>query len=252
MATLHPSVQLYTLRDQVQSDFPAVLSAVKEIGYRGAELAGYGSLGSAEAVKNAFDAAGLVVSGAHVSIDAFEKDAAAALRDQKTLGNTEVIVPWLDESRRKTAADWRKFAGQMTEIGNRVAGEGMRLSYHNHSFEFETFDGQTGMQIFLDHADPTVVGIELDVFWVKHGGLDPASYIKSLGSRLRLVHLKDMTADRKFAPVGTGTLNFNEIVQAAATAGVRWGVVEQDDCYGGNPIDSVRTSYNNLKQLGLF
>ena len=34
------SIQLYTLRDQVQGDFPAVLRQVAEIGYQAVEFAG--------------------------------------------------------------------------------------------------------------------------------------------------------------------------------------------------------------------
>jgi sugar phosphate isomerase/epimerase len=61
-----------------------------------------------------------------------------------------------------------------------------------------------------------------------------------------------MTAgpDRKFAPVGAGTLDFKSILAAARKNGVRWGVVEQDDCYATPPIEAVRTSYENLRKLG--
>ena len=42
------SVQLYTLRDQVAVDFPAVLARLGAKGYAGVELAGFGSLTPAE------------------------------------------------------------------------------------------------------------------------------------------------------------------------------------------------------------
>lgn len=251
MAKLNISVQLYTLRDQVAQDLSSVLNHVKAIGFAGAEIAGYGNLRTAEAVKAAFDSSGLKVSGSHVSIEAFEKDVKQVLADQKALGNKNVIIPYLAENRRTSAADWRTFAGQCNEFGKIVADQGMQLFYHNHAFEFEKFDGQLAMDIFLEHADPKLVKFELDVYWIKHAGLEPAAYIKQYGDRIKLIHLKDMAAGegKKFAPVGTGILDFVAISDAAAAAGVEWGVVEQDDCYGENPLHLIEVSYNELRRF---
>lgn len=253
MAKLPISVQLFTVRDATKDDLPGVLKALAKIGYAGAELAGYGNLKSAAEVRKAFDEAGLKVSGAHVGIDQLEKDLAGVIADHKTLGNKNVIIPWLGEERRKDAAGWRAFAGTCTEIGKKLADAGLTLSYHNHDFEFKTFDGTYGLDIFWQHSDPKYVKAELDIYWVVKGGVDPVAYINQLGSRVKLIHLKDMTADaeKKFAPVGTGAIDFVAVTDAAAKAGVEWGAVEQDNCYGANPLDNVRISFENLKKLGI-
>ena len=253
MAKLNISVQLYTVRDAVAQDFPSVLKHAKAIGYKGAELAGYGSLKTAEATKKAFDDAGLVVSGAHVSIESVEQDPKKVLEEQKVLGNKNVIVPYLAKERRTSSADWRKLAETLNGFGKTAAAEGMRVLYHNHDFEFEKFDGKYAMDIFLEHADPKYVNLELDGFWVAFAGLDPAEYIRKNASRIKLVHLKDMApgGEKKFAPVGTGTLDFKAISDAAAAAGVEWGVVEQDNCYGENPLHLIEVSYTELRRLGI-
>lgn len=250
MANLKLSAQLYTARDLAQKDFPALLKAVRAIGFTGVELAGYGNLTSAAEVKKALDAAGLKASGSHVGLDALRKSVAAVVADQKTLGNTEVIVPYLAEDQRKTAADWLTVADALNAFGHQLAKDGLRLSYHNHAFEFDLFDGQTGMNLLLQHTDPAVVGFEVDVYWVAHAKHDPVGFLESLGSRLRLVHLKDRAADGKFAAVGTGTIDFAKICRTASDAGVPWGVVEQDDCYGQDPLAVLKTGYENLKKLG--
>src|SRR4051812_21400212 len=78
------SVQLYTLRKQTASDFPAVLSRLGTKGYVGVELAGFGDL-TPEQLRQALDAAGLVVSSAHVGFqDA--ADFGAALDAHQSLG----------------------------------------------------------------------------------------------------------------------------------------------------------------------
>jgi sugar phosphate isomerase/epimerase len=88
---------------------------------------------------------------------------------------------------------------------------------------------------------------------VKHGELDPVTYMKKLGRRLVLVHLKDMAEgpERKFAPVGTGILDFKAICDEAVKLGVKYGIVEQDDCYGMDPMEAIKISLENLKKIGV-
>jgi sugar phosphate isomerase/epimerase len=97
------------------------------------------------------------------------------------------------------------------------------------------------------------VKIELDVYWLKHGGEDPVKFIGRVGGRAPLVHLKDMAAgpERRFAPVGAGTLDFRSILTAMRESGARWGIVEQDKCYDTPPIEAVRTSFENLQRIGV-
>jgi sugar phosphate isomerase/epimerase len=255
MAKLPISVQLYTLREAVSVDLPGVLKSLKKIGYAGSELAGFGNLKSAADVKKAFDDAGLAVSGAHVGIEQLESNLAGVIADHVVLGNRNVIIPWLGEERRKDAASWRAFAATCQTIGKQLAAEGMTLLYHNHDFEFRQFDGgQYGLDILWQHTDAGAVKAELDVFWVKKGGMDPAAYIRKLGKpRVKLIHLKDMAAgaDAKFAPVGEGILDFASISDAAAEVGVEWGAVEQDNCYGADPLKNVEISFRNLQKMGI-
>ena len=250
MNKLIASAQLYTARDLAQKDLPGLLKKVRSIGFTAVELAGYGSLSTASEAKTALDAAGLRASGSHVGLGDLTGDTGKLVADQMTLGNRNVILPWVDASKRKTVTDWIALAETLTAAGRKLDKEGLRLSYHNHAFEFDLFDGQTGMNLLLQHTDPDAVGFEVDVYWVAHAGHDPVQFLQSLGSRLRLVHLKDRAADGKFAAVGTGTLDFAAITKAAEAAGVEWGVVEQDDCYGQDPLAVLKTGYDTLKTLG--
>ena len=73
------SVQLYTLRDQVAVDFPAVLRRLGAKGYAGVELAGFGAL-TLQELADTLAQAGLAVSSAHVGY-ARADEFAAALAD---------------------------------------------------------------------------------------------------------------------------------------------------------------------------
>ena len=263
MPTLRPSVQLYTLRDDVAADLPGTLKKVADIGYAGVELAGYGSAGSAQAAKRAADDAGLVISGMHVGLEAMEKDLDAALADAEVCDTKLLICPYLADTRRVGGSDYVQLAEYFDRLGAACADVGLTFCYHNHDFEFQTFTAkpgdpfegeQTGMDLLFRFTDPKLVKSELDVYWVKRGGHDPAYYLKKLADRVAVVHLKDMAdgPEHPFAPVGEGLLDFSSIIAAAAESGVEWGVVEQDNCYGTPPIEAVRTSFENLKRLNLI
>lgn len=246
------SVQLYTVRDLLAKDFAGTVKQIAQIGYKAVEMAGYGNLKSAAEAKKALDDAGLKVSGAHASIDLLEKDLEKVLDENQTLGNTNLVCPFLPENRRKDAAGWKQVAQSLNRIGRAVHERGMTFAYHNHSFEFQQFDGKKGYDILWENTEPHLVKAEVDVYWVKHGGEDPVERINKLGDRVLLLHLKDMAAgaDKKFAEVGTGILDFKAILAAAEKAGAQWGAVEQDNCYDTPPLEAIKTSLENLKKLG--
>lgn len=250
--TMKIGVQLYTLRDLCAKDFVATMRDVKKIGYAGVELAGHGNLKSAQDVRRACDDAGLVIAGAHCGIDGLETNADKVMDDFDVYGCKQIVVPWLDAKRRQDGTAWRKFAGDMMAVAHKIAARGFTLGYHNHSFEFEKFDDQTGLDILWQHTDAKLVRAELDVYWVKHGKVDPIACMKQLGSRLLCLHLKDMDKSdaNKFAPVGTGQLDFKSIVKTANEMNIGWGFVEQDNCYDMPPLESVRVSFANLRALG--
>jgi sugar phosphate isomerase/epimerase len=252
MPKLPISAQLYTVRDQIKTDFPGTVRQLGKIGYAGIELAGWGNLKTAADVTKACADAGVKITGAHVGIDQLEKDLNKALDESDSVGNRNIIIPWLNEDRRRSADDWRKFARTCNDVAAKVQARGFTLSYHNHSFEFQTFDGTTGYDIFLQQSDPKLVKLELDVYWLQHGNQDPAGTIRKLSNRVLLIHLKDMAAgaEKRFAPVGTGILDFKSILSASEQAGAKWAVVEQDQCYDTPPMEAMRISFENLKKLG--
>ena len=61
----------------------------------------------------------------------------------------------------------------------------MSLLYHNHSFEFGTYDGKLGLEYLLDEAP--ALGLELDLGWCQEGGVDPYPLLKKV-QRPRQTH----------------------------------------------------------------
>jgi sugar phosphate isomerase/epimerase len=252
MSKLKIAVQLYTIRDHTEADFAKALQEVAKIGYKYVELAGFGNLKSAADVKKALDDAGLVAIGSHAGTpETYDSSLSQIIDDAKTIGYSNVLIPWVSESWRG-ADGYRKLAANMTKHGTELAKHGLKLAYHNHSFEFEKYEGVYGLDILWQHSDAKIVRAELDLFWVNHGGLDVLSYVNQVGSRTISLHLKDASKidKNKFANVGTGTIDFASIIPAAEKLGVEYGAVEQDDCYGQPTLESIKISYENLAKMG--
>ncbi|MDQ8733926.1 sugar phosphate isomerase/epimerase [Paenibacillus sp. LHD-38] len=155
---------------------------------------------------------------------------------------------------RNSKEGYLTFAKEATEIGRKLNQAGLRFFYHNHEFEFAKFNGKTGMEILMEEMDPDAVDFLIDLFWVQAGGADPIEWLHKLKGRMTLVHLKDyaVTSDRerRFAEVGVGNMNYPPILEACKSLGIEWAPVEQDNCYGRDPFESLAKSFNNLIELG--
>jgi sugar phosphate isomerase/epimerase len=239
------SVQLYTLRDPMAQDLAGTLSQVRTIGLEYVELAGLGGR-SADEWKTLLDQLGLKVSGAHIGADAWTNDFDGTLAECKTLGIETAIVPWMGP---EAGVDgWDQVGKSLEPIAAKVKEAGIRFAYHNHAHEFEG----DGLDKFYAATDPELVLAELDLAWVHIGGQDPAAYLRKMGKRAPLVHLKDYDPNEKpqWRPAGTGVLDFDSILAACDELGVEYGAIELDES-PGDPIDAVRQSYEFFKSKGL-
>lgn len=251
MASIPVALQLFTVRDETAKDFIGTLQRVAQIGYKGVEFAGFGGLSASE-VKRVLDDLGLRAAGSHTGINALEADLAAVADFNLAIGNPYVVVPWMPQEYRADAAGWRAVGAKMNELGAQLQRRGLTLCYHNHAFEFERFDGAYGLDIFYGASDPALVQAELDLYWVKKGGEDPAAYVRKYAGRVPLLHIKDMAGDAEgsFTEFGTGIIDWGAVFAIAPSAGAQWYIVEQDACT--RPcMESVQISFDNLRQRGM-
>jgi sugar phosphate isomerase/epimerase len=150
-------LQLYSVRKDCEKDLPGTLKAIKGFGYEAVEFAGYYGR-TATDMRKLLDDNGLKCCGTHTALDTLEGDALAkTIEYNKTIGNKFLICPWIDEGRRKTAADWKKLAAEFDAIADKVAPAGMRVGYHNHNVEFTPLAGQTPWDLFFGGTKRSVI-----------------------------------------------------------------------------------------------
>ena len=134
MELMRLSLQLYTLRDDLAADLIGTLDAVRDIGLKYVEFAGYYGLLALE-WRDLLDARGIRVSAAHIGLDDIKNDFEKVVGDCKTLGCDYVVVPWIGEEHYKDG--WDKFGQELLPYAERLKAEGLQMAYHNHAFEFK-------------------------------------------------------------------------------------------------------------------
>lgn len=225
------ALQLYTVRDYLEKDIQGTLHKVKQAGYDNVEVAGNAGLTNAE-FKKLLDTAELDAVSVHTSYEEITGNVSATIETAKVFGVEFVAIAGIDGQLTPDKAGWAACGKALDQGGAKLREAGVRLCYHNHAHEFEPINGEYPLDILFGAAAPENLGGEIDVFWVRFAGLDPAEVIAKHSGRCPLIHVKDMRDEesRAFAEVGSGILDWPGIFRACETAGARWYIVEQDTC----------------------
>lgn len=243
------AVQMYTLRNAGSLD--QQLKIVHDAGVRAVETVGTQNVRAAE-LKRLLDRYSIRAVSSHVQLAELRDNLDGVVAFNRSIGNTTLVVPYLDQKDRpRDAAGWTALGQELGRIARQVRGKGMQLAYHNHDFELADFDGQTGLELLFAAAGPDLK-TELDLAWVARARLDPAVMLGKFRGHVFAVHAKDNAPKGQaedeggFAAVGQGVLDWNAILPAAATAGVQWYIVEHDQ--PRDPAKVIQTGADYLRE----
>ncbi|MGH7567687.1 MAG: sugar phosphate isomerase/epimerase family protein [Gemmatimonadales bacterium] len=241
-------IQLYTVRTLLRDDFEGTLARIAAIGYREVEFAGYFDRGPA-LVKSALVRAGLTAPGTHLPLADLRDDPDRTLASAASIGHHYVVVAWIPAEERRTRDAWKRLADDFNRIGERCRGAGLQFAYHNHDYEFVPLAGRLPFDLLLGGTDPTLVQLEIDLYWITKGGQDPLRYFAEYPGRITLVHVKDSAGapEHRMVDVGRGAIDWPRIFARRAQAGIRHVFVEHDQ--PSDPLAFARASYEYLKRL---
>jgi sugar phosphate isomerase/epimerase len=263
------AVQLSTIRPDLARDLDRALGRLAGLGVAAVEpcldmtapapllriieaaLPGWRPLGiPAPLLRARLDAHGLGVTSTHAYLPEPGR-LPQVLEEQAVLGSRLMVVPLLSDPgtgavERMTELAGVQRAAERLNVAAAVARSfGMSLGYHNHPWDVQNRIGdRTSLETLFALLDPGIVA-EVDVYWVRFAGCDPAELIASLGSRVTHLHLKDGhggTVDRSCA-LGAGSVNVDAILAAAPHA--RWRILELDNM-GDDVWDVLRQSLRYL------
>lgn len=248
------SVQLYTVRNQISTDIPGTLKRIKDIGFNYVETAFWPDGVTVQQAAHLIKEAGLSVSSSHIELPLGDKkkvmlDTASAYNCKKMIWHG-----WPEDKRYSTLEGTKELISIYNEAGKFAKANGLQFGLHNHWWEYRNkVGGRLVYEVLLEELDSDIF-FEVDTYWVKVAGQDPAAIVQKLGSRAPLLHIKDGPArwddslpldnPDPMTAVGRGTQNFPAIVKAA-DGNTEWMVVEMDKT-ATDTFEALKESFDYL------
>jgi inosose dehydratase len=138
-------------------------------------------------------------------------------------GSVLQIISSRPKDREPAPAEFEWLAGVLNAIGRQTLDLGVRVAYHNHINAYGEAPDEVAR--VLDLTDPRYVDFLLDIAHYAQGGGDPVAAVRRHGSRLTMLHLKDVTgavpppgkAARQgytFVELGQGRVDVKGVVDA--------------------------------------
>lgn len=242
------AIQLYSLREQLQHDFAGTIEQVTQAGYLGVETAGFPGT-TAEDAGRLFDRLGLAVAGAHVPLPCGDRKN-EVLESLAALNCRRAICPYLPAEQFTSLPEIRRACDQLNQAYEVFAEKGLQFGYHNHWWEFEPVEGRLAHDWMVDFLYPAIF-FEIDTYWVRAAGADPAAVLRRLEERAPLLHLKDGPAvpGEAMVALGKGVMDIPAVLEASAGKS-EWLIVELDTC-ATDMLEAVKQSYHFLIEKGL-
>lgn len=270
-----PGLQLFTVMKLLDQDFEGTLNAVQGIGYRTVETVGaFGK--PASQVKELLQQYNLYTPSQHLMPGTLYQDFSAynqgkigweeivkrftsafdfnrveyfieeAIGRAQTLGQNYIVwqLNWLPEYGNKELEQHIK---AFNTAGKMCKEAGLQFAFHNHDHEFASVGDTTHYDLLVQNTAPDLVQLEMDFMWATFAGVDPVAYLKRYADRYKMVHLKDLTKDRKITIPGKGTENFQKLLSVSEQVGVQYAFVEFDQ--PSDPMQEIAEAYTYLTRI---
>lgn len=241
--------QLYTIREFCQTPEALALSMKKvaDLGYKNIQVSGTCAF-DPQWLKEQLDSNGLKCVLTHTAQKRIVNETETVADEHDVFRCKFVGLGWYDFAAGDEA--YQNFLKTFLPAAKKLNGRGKYFMYHNHAHEFKRLKDNLIIEKLFKDIPAELMGFTLDTYWIQHAGGDPAQWIEKFAGRIPCVHLKDYTFDQKMAVLGEGNINFDRVFEKAAAGGTEYLLVEQDDCYGEDPFECLRRSYEYLKSNG--
>ena len=256
-------LQLYTIRDDMARDPIGSLKAAKTLGYEDFEHYGFDSEKEtfygykSKEFKEILDDLQLTISSGHypfsdyfkASRDKLKRFVDISIKGAHALDMQYITWPWLAPELR-TIENFQHLAKLLNIIGEQVTASGLGFAYHNHGFEFIDHNGKNGYDIILSETDPSVVKLQVDMYWVMHSSdHTPQELIKKQTGRYVMWHIKDMDkVSRDYTELGNGSIDYTKLLPDPAESGLEYYYLEQGGNFAHSPMQSIKDSAAYFKK----
>ena len=122
------------------------------------------------------------------------------------LGAQWLVVPCVDQSSLRTPSSLARFASAAVQLGDELAGTGIRVS-------LESDLGPAEFAALLTELDPEILGVNYDIGNSAYLGYSHEEEFDAYGDRISLVHIKDRQYEGGSVPLGHGNADIPGVIE---------------------------------------
>lgn len=238
----------------IKEDHRGCMTMLAEMGYKYLEFGGTFDESPSE-LKQFMDGIGLVPLAGGSSLPGLQGDGLQQSMDAcLEMGKPYLVCywPWANWEELPSMEEVKSVVDELQSIGERCKAQGLRFAFHNHFQEFAMVDDRVIYDYILEKTDPDLLTMEVDLYWAHKGGRDIREYFKKYPGRFELVHVKDSYESesmQSFACVGSGIIDFPDLLSYSAVAGFKHLIVEHDKPEPAFEEECARSSINYLNSI---
>jgi sugar phosphate isomerase/epimerase len=252
-------LQMGSMRELFRQDVRTALARIKELGVT--ELEGGGARGmEKEEYKKLLDEYGLKIVAVGSNFEGLQNDIQPIIDNAKFYGAKYVICYWIPhDGDNFTFDDMKKGVEVFNAAGKTLKENGLTFAYHAHGYEFRPYEGGKGtmFEYMMDNTNPEYVTFQMDVFWIRNPGQNPAELLRKYPTRWTSLHLKDRKPGsvdnlngrqdpESNVVLGQGDVGIAEAMKAAQEIGIKHYFIEDES---SRALEQVPLSLEYLRSL---
>lgn len=233
--------QVWTIRQKLLENLAGTMRMMGDMGYKEVEMCsplGYSMIGfrplnemSGTELRTIIEDAGLICRSSHYTLGELKDNLDNRIEWSKQMGITQIILSTFWLPRNATIDDYRRSAGELNKIAEKIKDAGIQTGFHNHHFEFAKIGDELIYDALMDEFDPDLVKMQFQVAVIDIG-YKAADYFRRYPGRFISAHLTDWSKETdSTVPIGEGVVDWMDFFEAAKTGGVQNFFVEQEPEY---------------------
>jgi sugar phosphate isomerase/epimerase len=224
-------LELYSVRNELEKDLMGTVRGVAKMGYQCVEFyASYYNWTTeyARQVRAELDELAMPCYSTHNGLKSFTPEGISKAIDlNKTLGCRYIVLA--HPGTVNGLDGYKRVAETLNKANETLIAQGMHAGYHNHDDEWKPIDDEKPMELLGATLDKSIM-LQLDVGTCLSTGSDPLDWIKRHPGRIRSMHVKDWSPERKYKVLtGEGVAPWKKLFAAAEkSGGIEYYLIEQE------------------------
>jgi sugar phosphate isomerase/epimerase len=232
-------LQLYSVRKQMEQDLPKAFSQINQWGIKIVEGGGalYGH--PVEEYRNQLLKNDLQIVSVDASFEELRDNPIAVVYKARYFSSRFATFYWIphDSAKGFDLEDAKGAIEVMNKAGKLLKENGITLQYHAHGYEFLPYEDGTLLDYIIENVEHAA--FQMDVFWMKQGGMNPTKILQKYPGRFLSLHVKDRKKGTQNSTngkadvesnvvLGTGDVGIASIIAEAKKQGIRYFFIEDE------------------------